>query len=483
VVTVVGGALVPAVNLAGSADAAIAFSCRVDYQTNDWGTGFTTNVTINNLGTTSVNGWTLTYSYAGNQTLQNGWNGVWSQSGTQVTVANENWNSTVPAKGSVSPGAQFAYSGSNVKPTAFSVNGAPCDGSIPPPPPPPPPPPAGTGPATALHVSGNQLLNAGGQAFRMLGVNRASAEFACVQGKGMWDSPAPDQSTVDAMRAWHIRAVRIPLNEDCWLGLSGTPNGAPYQQAVKDYVNLLVANGINPILDLHWTHGQYTGNASACTDVNATCQKPMPSRQFTPTFWTQVATAFKGNNAVVFDLFNEPFPDAANNFADATASWKCLRDGGTCGGISFPVAGMQELVNAIRATGATNVIMSAGLTWTSDLTQWLTYEPSDPTGNLIASWHSYNFNACVTESCWDRQIAPVAAQVPVMAGEIGQNTCAHEYIDQLMTWLDQHSIGYTAWTWNPWGCGQGNVLIQDYGGTPTSTFGEGYRAHLLIASS
>jgi len=340
--------------------------------------------------------------------------------------------------------------------------------------------PAGGGSAApALHVSGNKLLTAGGATYRLLGVNRASAEFACVQGKGMWDSPTPNQATVDAMRTWNIHAVRIPLNEDCWLGTFGTPSGTTYQTEVKNYVDLLVSNGITPIVEMHWNHGQYTGNASACSDVNATCQKPMPDAQFAPTFWTQVATMFKGNNAVIFDLFNEPYPDAANNFSNPTAAWTCLRDGGACTGITYPVAGMQSLVNAVRATGATNVIMTAGLTWTNDLTQWLAYKPTDPQNNIVASWHSYNFNACVNVTCWDSQIGTVATQVPVVAGEIGQNTCAHDYIDQVMAWADAHGVGYLAWTWNPWGCTQGNVLITDYNGTPTAGFGEGFKAHLL----
>jgi endoglucanase len=333
--------------------------------------------------------------------------------------------------------------------------------------------------APALHVSGNKIVTAAGTTYRLLGVNRASAEFACVQGKGMWDSATPDQASVDAMKAWNIHAVRIPLNEDCWLGTFGTPSGSTYQSAVKAYADLLVANGITPIVEMHWNHGTYAGTSSACSDVNATCQKPMPDAQYAPTFWTQVATMFNGNNAVVFDLFNEPYPDAANNWSDATAAWTCLRDGGTCTGISYPVAGMQSLVNAVRATGATNVIMVAGLTWTNDLTQWLAYKPTDPAGNIVASWHSYNFNACVTTSCWDSQIGTVAAQVPLVAGEIGQNTCAHDYIDQVMAWADAHGVGYLAWTWNPWGCSSGNVLITDYTGTPTATFGEGFKAHLL----
>jgi endoglucanase len=333
------------------------------------------------------------------------------------------------------------------------------------------------GAAPALHVSGNEIVTDGGQAYRLLGVDRSSGEYACEQGKGMWDSGPVDQASVDAMLAWNVHAVRIPLNEQCWLGNEGTPNGAEYQQDVKDYVNLLIDNGITPIIDLHWSYGQYSGNGAGCADTTATCQKPMPDEEYAPTFWTQMANTFM-DNRVVFDLFNEPYPDAAANW-DATAAWTCWRDGGTCTGIGYQVAGMQELVDAVRATGNTNVLMLGGVAWSNDLTQWLAYEPTDPAGNLVASWHTYNFNSCSNTSCFDSQVAPVAAQVPVVAGEIGQNSCAHDYIDTVMGWADAHGISYLAWTWNPWGCGSGNVLIDDYTGTPTSTYGEGYKAHLL----
>ena len=131
----------------------------------------------------------------------------------------------------------------------------------------------------------------------------------------------------------------------------------------------------------------------------------MPDAQYAPPFWTGVANAFKGNNAVVFDLFNEPYPDAATNWSK-TAGWTCCATAAPAPASATRSAGMQSLVNAVRATGATNVIMVGGLAWTNDLTQWLTYKPTDPTGNIAASWHSYNFNACVTVSCWDSQIAP-----------------------------------------------------------------------------
>ena len=42
----------------------------------------------------------------------------------------------------------------------------------------------------------------------------------------------------------------------------------------------------------------------------------MPDAQYAPTFWTGVANAFKGNNAVVFDLFNEPYPERPHRQRD-----------------------------------------------------------------------------------------------------------------------------------------------------------------------
>ncbi|MFI7137006.1 glycoside hydrolase family 48 protein [Streptomyces massasporeus] len=112
---------------------AAALQCSVDYKTNDWGSGFTVDLTLTNRGTDVIDGWTLTYAYAGNQKLGNGWNGSWTQSGGNITVKNASHNARVAAGAAVSTGAQFSYSGSNTAPTSFSVNGTPCTGAHQPP--------------------------------------------------------------------------------------------------------------------------------------------------------------------------------------------------------------------------------------------------------------------------------------------------------------------------------------------------------------
>ncbi|MFJ5136939.1 glycoside hydrolase family 48 protein [Streptomyces sp. NPDC088707] len=107
--------------------------CSVDYRTNDWGSGFTAELTLTNRSTTALNGWTLTYAHAGDQKLTNGWSGVWSQAGRNVTVTNASWNGTLAPGAATTTGAQFTYTGTNTAPTSFAVDGTPCTGAHQPP--------------------------------------------------------------------------------------------------------------------------------------------------------------------------------------------------------------------------------------------------------------------------------------------------------------------------------------------------------------
>jgi endoglucanase len=317
-------------------------------------------------------------------------------------------------------------------------------------------------PAPTLHVAGNRLVDSAGRPVRLRGVNRSGAEYACAQGWGIFDGPS-DSVSVQAMASWGTNVVRVPLNETCWLGINGVApaySGDTYRRAIVDYVTLLNRAGLFVILDLHWT--------AAGTAV-ALGQAPMPDRDHTPEFWRQVALTFKGNNRVLFDLFNEPFPD---NNDDTPEAWRCWRDGGNCRGMTYQAAGMQELVDAARATGATNVILLGGVRYASTLSSWLASEPVDPLHNLAASWHIYNFSWCTTTACWDRQAAPVAQQVPLVLGELGQDDGGRGFVDSLMDWMDARQGSYLAWVWDVWG--QSLDLIASYDGTPT-TYGQTFK--------
>jgi cellulose 1,4-beta-cellobiosidase len=115
---------------AATAHAAVA--CDVAYSTNDWQGGFTANVTLKNLGDPLTN-WTLGFNFSAGQQLQQGWSATWAQSGTAVTAKNLDWNGALATGASTSIGFNGSSTGSNPKPTAFTVNGVSCGGVVQPP--------------------------------------------------------------------------------------------------------------------------------------------------------------------------------------------------------------------------------------------------------------------------------------------------------------------------------------------------------------
>jgi hypothetical protein len=318
---------------------------------------------------------------------------------------------------------------------------------------------------SGLHVSGNHILNGQNQVVTLHGVDKSGSEYECLSGAGVFDGPS-DAASVATLQTWNINIVRLPINEDCWLGINGVvTGGTAYQTAIVNYVNLLTTSNIAAIIDLQWA-------APGSTTANQ--QTPMPDADHAPSFWTSVATTFKSNGSVIFDLFNEPYPDSNN---DSTAAWTCLLNGGTCPGVSYTTVGTQALVTAIRATGSTNIIMVPGVQYTNVLDQWLSYKPTDPANELVASWHSYANQICSTSSCWTSEIQPILASAPLIAGEIGENDCADVYINPLMSFLDSSGGSYLAWAWDTYDCSSFPSLISDYSGTPTA-FGMGYYDHL-----
>jgi hypothetical protein len=313
---------------------------------------------------------------------------------------------------------------------------------------------------TVVHVKGNHLVDGHGHVVQLAGVNRSGTEYACAEGWGIFDGPSGGAS-ITAITTWGAQIVRVPLNEDCWLGINGVPaayGGAAYRSAVKGFVQRLENHGLLVDLDLHWT---------APGTQLALGQQVMADADHSPTFWRKVAATFKTDHAVMFELFNEPH--------DIT--WSCWRNGCLTDG-GWRTAGMRQLLGAVRGTGATNVVLMGGLDWSSDLSQWLSHRPADPAGQLAAAFHTYNFSGCNTRACWRSTVAKVGKHVPVVMTEFGENDCAGGYVGPLMNWADAHGLSYLGWTWDTWDCSSGPALISSYDGTPTG-FGKVVRDHFL----
>ena len=311
-----------------------------------------------------------------------------------------------------------------------------------------------------VRVSGHRLVDGSGKPIRLLGVDQAGAESSCVAGDGFGTPPPPTPSgTSPPWRAGRSMPSGCPSTRTAGSASTcPTPRtgGAAYRSAIVAYVDTLNAAGMAVILDLHW--------GAPGTEL-ATGGEVMADESHSPAFWSSVAATFKGNRGVVFDLFNEP----------RHLPFACLVHGG-CTVKGVKVAGYDQLISDVRDTGATNVVMVAGIDFAANPSGFKTAMPHDPLGQLAISVHVYNFNAAKSPATWSKWVRMgLLSKVPFVTGELGERDCTAKFIDTYTSWADAHGVSYLAWAFNSGPC-NGPYLI-DAGGNPTP-YGAGYKAHL-----
>jgi hypothetical protein len=382
-----------------------------------------------------------------------------------------------------------------------------------------------SGSTGGLHVSGGLIVDAQGNTVQLHGANETGSQTNCTYQAGgsagdgypgFFDMP-PTQAGVAPMLAWKVNAVRVPLNEDCWLGINGLPYGgstsSDYQSAMGQFVSLLTANGLSVIVDLHWA-GPGTDQANGSLG-----QIPMADADHAVAFWSSVAAAFKSNGSVIFDLYNEPgISDWSCWVSGATAAAQCAQANGSY----YAVAGMATMLQAVRNAGAPNIAILGGLSLAQDFSKWVTSVQSIPSlpapldgisiDNVAASWHAYDFNSAYTQCPSQYNQPPYSVQscaaaeqfaassgipgvlsagFPVVIGEMGisayssstasnfssaQLTALQSWLDGIMTYMEGQQQGYVAWSWD---LDQNPVLITDFAtGAPTPYFGATYQKHL-----
>lgn len=319
-----------------------------------------------------------------------------------------------------------------------------------------------------LHVSGNRIVDRDGRQVVFQGVNRSGNEYACVQGWGIFDGPKT-ASSVAAISRWHVNAVRVLVNEDCWLGINGIKPqyaGANYRRAIVDYVQLLHRYRMYAEVSLIW--------AAPGAD-RATYQPAAPDEDHAPAAWASMAATFKRDPNVILAPWGE-----------ATIGAGCFLHGG-CDATYAPtnaryeVAGMQQAVTVMRRAGYTGIIAIPGISYANDLSHWLADMPHDPLHQLVAEAHVYGQQTCDSVACFQATFAPVARRVPLLFGEIGESfdnsDCGTGHISTIVAWADAHRVGYEAWTWDAWGdCG---VVIRNYAGTPYGGYGAWIHSHYV----
>jgi aryl-phospho-beta-D-glucosidase BglC (GH1 family) len=317
------------------------------------------------------------------------------------------------------------------------------------------PPPTAPG---GYYTNGSTVCTADGAAHLFHGVDRPSLEW----GPGENIKPEDFQ----AMGEWHANVVRVALNQDFWLSGSAlyNPNYAATLDKVVQYAE---AAGLDVIFDLHWSdHGNSAVTVLQGQDQDGTSNQQQMADKNSLEFWKELAMKYQSDGHILFELYNEP----------NKVSWDVWLNGGMEFG--YQIFGMQQLYDAVRGTGANNVVIAGGLSYAFDLSgvaahpikgynvMYAThpYKPQDP----AASWQSM-FGYLATSDI-----------APVIATEFGDGTsnCTGDWDTQLAQFADAAHISWTAWAWYPAGCSF-PALISDWTNHTPTVQGDAVKAALL----
>jgi cellulase/cellobiase CelA1 len=96
-------------------------SCSAAYSlVSSWPGGFQGQVVVTNTGSGTRSGWTVGWTFPGDQQISDLWNGSYAQSGEKVTVSNASYDGTLAPGATATVGFTGTYTGSNNAPPVLS---------------------------------------------------------------------------------------------------------------------------------------------------------------------------------------------------------------------------------------------------------------------------------------------------------------------------------------------------------------------------
>lgn len=316
-----------------------------------------------------------------------------------------------------------------------------------------------------LHVEANRILDEKGQPVRLRGVNVASLEWSS-DGEGH----VLETARV-AVQDWKANLIRLPLSQDRWFGKAPeqSDQGIAYRRLVRRVVDLCAANRCYVLLDLHWNDAGVWGQNIG--------QHVMPDMNSVE-FWQSCAREYRNNPAVLFDLYNEPHDttwDVWLRGGDVEEKSDAGARQGAFAPVKYRTPGMQAMLDAVRSTGAKNLVVAGGLDWAYDLSGFLNgYTLKDSKGRgVVYACHSYPFKGDTVDK-WLSKLDRALSTIPVIISEFGDEpkgearTKPSLWVEQVVREMGARGCNWTAWDLHP---AAGPTLISDWNYTPTPYFG------------
>jgi endoglucanase len=102
-------------------------SCTVTYTLiNSWSDGFQAEINMANTGANNITPWVLTFTFPGDQQINDMWDATYTQSGESVTVDPESYDEEISVNSAIGFGFTGTFTNSDATPTSFTLNGTAC---------------------------------------------------------------------------------------------------------------------------------------------------------------------------------------------------------------------------------------------------------------------------------------------------------------------------------------------------------------------
>lgn len=290
-----------------------------------------------------------------------------------------------------------------------------------------------------LKTNGANIVDEKGQTIILKGVVRPSLEWN-PQGQFL------SVDDIKKMHEWGANVVRLDLNQNYWFQSESVTLKGSYKQIINAIVYYATQNHMAVILDLHWTENGH--------------QNPMANKD-SIRFWKEVASDYKAFGTVIFELFNEPYGVDKSVWLNGDNQY----------------AGYQELYNAVRSIGATNLVIVNGLDYGYDLS--FVNDSFKVNGqDIVYGSHPYNekgnTNYTGPGGSFDNNFQGVKGKYPLIFTEFGVNEGRYfpsgyqAVYQRALSYINAAQGSYTAFAW--WvDAGNPNIfpdVIKDWNGTP-----------------
>lgn len=294
-------------------------------------------------------------------------------------------------------------------------------------------------------TAGNQIFSATScTPQRFVGVSHPAFTFSPDGGRlGVETTAAADFAMI---RTWGANTVKLELAQHFWVPTSRFYD-PQYAARVQRAVVAARGAGLYVILALL---GSDRGDPNYPGDpIRTNMHQPMPDVNHSIPFWRDVASRYRGDGGILFELYTEPFPLGG---AGGFSNWELWRNGGPHPAddvyeprAPFMAAGMQQLYEAVRGAGANNLVIVSGTQWGYDLSGVPRYRLNGY--NIAYSTHPWSWEGQRQPSDWDRAWVFLASTEPVMITEFGNYDCTESYPRAVLDRADKLGLSWISWAW------------------------------------